>query len=202
LLSERSEHTGKFFGQIDGTIMDSLVQDRIYRRIGLMDFQGICSDKDNPYSGASHRMNPLKPMSWILKYLFTLTTTWLSFFPIPVISFPRPQTYHNDGYEDPDNVDPIDDYYENEDYIPIEQSEFESDFMPTPEIERVPAPTFPPRVTATVSGPRVVPDPAHARPCDLKTELYILQPDRLNSSGQNNPLKVGFLVNFDLILVT
>lgn len=31
IISERHEHTGKFFGEIDGTIMDSLVQDRIYR---------------------------------------------------------------------------------------------------------------------------------------------------------------------------
>lgn len=32
------------------------------------------------------------------------------------------------------------------------------------------------------------------RPCDKKTDLYILQPDRLNTSGQSNPLK-GKLTN-------
>lgn len=32
------------------------------------------------------------------------------------------------------------------------------------------------------------------RPCDRKVDLYILQPDRLNTSGQSNPLK-GKLTN-------
>lgn len=32
------------------------------------------------------------------------------------------------------------------------------------------------------------------RPCDRKVELYVLQPERLNTSGQNNPLK-GKLTN-------
>lgn len=32
------------------------------------------------------------------------------------------------------------------------------------------------------------------RPCDKKVDLYILQPERLNTSGQSNPLK-GKLTN-------
>jgi len=32
------------------------------------------------------------------------------------------------------------------------------------------------------------------RPCDKRVDLYILQPDRLNTSGQFNPLK-GKLTN-------
>lgn len=32
------------------------------------------------------------------------------------------------------------------------------------------------------------------RSCEKKTDLYILQPERLNTSGQNNPLK-GKLTN-------
>lgn len=32
------------------------------------------------------------------------------------------------------------------------------------------------------------------RPCDRKIDLYVLQPDKLNASGQNNPLK-GKLTN-------
>nr|CAD7199592.1 unnamed protein product [Timema douglasi] len=34
----------------------------------------------------------------------------------------------------------------------------------------------------------------HPRPCDKKVDLYILQPERLNTSGQSNPLK-GKLTN-------
>ncbi|CAG2069049.1 unnamed protein product, partial [Timema podura] len=51
--------------------------------------------------------------------------------------------------------------------------------------------------------PRPYPSPAsspvgynrtHPRPCDKKVDLYILQPERLNTSGQSNPLK-GKLTN-------
>lgn len=52
-MSESSEHTGKFFGQIDGTIMDSLVQDRIYKKVAVYDYQGACYDEKSPYSDSA-----------------------------------------------------------------------------------------------------------------------------------------------------
>lgn len=51
ILSEDVSQTGLFFGQVDGTIMDSLVQDRIYKRITVHDHQGRCPDSKNPFSG-------------------------------------------------------------------------------------------------------------------------------------------------------
>jgi hypothetical protein len=44
ILSEKYEQTGLFFGQADGTIMDSLVQDGIYKRVPMYDNQGVCED--------------------------------------------------------------------------------------------------------------------------------------------------------------
>lgn len=186
LLSERTEHTGKFFGQIDGTIMDSLVQDRIFRRVGLMDYQGICSDRDNPYNAAGERVNPIQPVSWLVKYAFTTLATWFSFFTTPVISWPTDY-----GYDDDEDMPPYEDNYGQNEYI---HPDF-NDEITVPEIDKVSPPqSLPPRIVTPVTvsgGPRVIPDPAHARPCDLKTDLYLLQPDRLNSSGQSNPLKVS-----------
>lgn len=168
--------------------MDSLVQDRIFRRVSLMDYQGICSDRDNPYNAAGERVNPIQPVSWLFKYAFTFLTTWFSFFTMPVISWPTVYNY------DEEEMPPYDDYDQPEEYI----SPDNDDHITQPEIEKVNTPhSPPPRIVTPASaigggggGPRVVPDPAHARPCDLKTDLYLLQPDRLNSSGQSNPLKV------------
>lgn len=187
LISELPEHTGKFFGQIDGTIMDSLVQDRIYRRVSHMDYQGICSDRDNPYNAAGERINPVTPIHWLLKYAFTFLTTWISLVTKPVLAWPI-ASY---TYEDEDMA-PYDDY-EQPDYN--NPPDFD-DHITHSEIEKVtPAQPLPPRIVSpanNANGPRerVVPDPAHARPCDLKTDLYLLQPDRLNQSGQSSPLKV------------
>lgn len=77
VISERHEHTGKFFGEVDGTIMDSLVQDRIYRfvhrriirislrpfsihriiiyrfrKVTVIDYQGTCSPQESHRSSA------------------------------------------------------------------------------------------------------------------------------------------------------
>lgn len=166
--------------------MDSLVQDRIFRRVGLMDYQGVCSDRDNPYNAAGDRVNPIQPVSWAVKYLFTFLTTWFSFFTQPVISWPTSYTYEDEDvpvYEDEYGPDGPQEYDPGQDF---------EDHGATPELEKVTPQPSPPRVAPPiVGGPRVVPDPAHARPCDLKTDLYLLQPDRLNSSGQSNPLKVS-----------
>ncbi|CAD7085402.1 unnamed protein product [Hermetia illucens] len=192
ILSENSEHTGKFFGQIDGTIMDSLVQDRIYKRITIMDYQGVCSDKDNPYTASAHVIQPSKPMQWFFKYIISFTTTWLSFLPKPVIPWPAQQYIDGEEYE-LEGVGDIDDgeydgEYETDQYSDLP---YNIDEATTKDYERT---TLPPKIQIHSSGPRKAPDPKHARSCDLKTDLYVLQPERLNQSGQNNPLK-GKLTN-------
>lgn len=48
IISEQSHHTGQFFGQTDGTIMDSLVQDGIYKKITVLDNQGACHSGIEP----------------------------------------------------------------------------------------------------------------------------------------------------------
>lgn len=50
-------------------------------------------------------------------------------------------------------------------------------------------PVSPPTTRATSSH-----YPGKMRVCEKKTDLYILQPERLNTSGQSNPLK-GKLTN-------
>lgn len=162
--------------------MDSLVQDRIYRRVALMDYQGICSDRDNPYTAAGEPLQPPRPMSWLLKYIVTFATYWLSILPTPVASWHQGNSYNYDTENDFEE-----DTYEYEtNYEMPPEHNGQDNTTPDYELHTTAAPH---RSQAT-SGPRVIPDPAHARPCDLKTDLYILQPDRLNSSGQNNPLKV------------
>lgn len=147
-----------------------------------MDYQGMCSDRDNPYTAAGEPLKPVRPMSWLLKYIVTLASYWLSVLPTPVASWQQSNSY----YDNDNDFEEVYEYETNYD-MPAEHNPY--DFT-TPDYELHSTP-MPHRSQAT-SGPRVIPDPAHARPCDLKTDLYILQPDRLNSSGQNNPLKVSY----------
>lgn len=75
IISEKHEHTGKFFGDIDGTIMDSLVQDRIFKRVNVVDYQGICSPQSSHISAAptSSSYSILKTVAAVGNFMWTWT---------------------------------------------------------------------------------------------------------------------------------
>ncbi|XP_061388460.1 voltage-dependent calcium channel subunit alpha-2/delta-4 [Musca vetustissima] len=189
IISEESEHTGKFFGQIDGTIMDSLVQDRIYKRVTVNDYQGVCSNSDNPYTACGIRAKPHYVASWFFKYLLSLSATWLSLLPTPLKAWPHDDyVYNEENFEEPTYTDDYETF--EEDYISPVDEEMDELFT-TADVEYT-TPT--PKQHKPHVGPRSNPDPSNARRCDLRTDLYMLQPERLNQGGQNNPLK-GKLTN-------
>lgn len=92
--------------------MDSLVQDRIYRRVALMNYQGLCSGENSPYSSAN-RMKPIQAVSWLLKYFLTYTMTWLS-IPHPVASWAHYENYQDKDLDDVDGPNYSEDDYEDE----------------------------------------------------------------------------------------
>ncbi|XP_059481802.1 voltage-dependent calcium channel subunit alpha-2/delta-3 isoform X2 [Neocloeon triangulifer] len=158
ILSESPEHSGKFFGTLDGTIMDSLVQDRIFKRVPMHDYQGACHDTRTTSTDAAPKLYaPHRHLSAIFQWAGAKALWMLSSLIAPTWSMPIPQ--EEDDYEDE-----------------------EIEFPPEP---MTPAP--PPKPTAPVPmGP--------ARPCEKRSDLYVLQPERLNTSGSFNPLK-GKLTN-------
>lgn len=189
IISESTEHTGTFFGHIDGTIMDSLVQDRIYRRVSLMNFQGLCSDRENPYTAAGDfTARPNRHFSWLFKYIISFATTWISLLPNPVQSWPHYSEQYKDHTLTEDAEDEsYPDEYGDEIIEPVDVVEQTTEHNePEEKLQNAPKSTEPPTTTA-----RVIPDASFTRPCDLKTDLFVLQPDRLNSS---TPLK-GKLTN-------
>lgn len=74
IISENNEHTGRFFGQIDGTIMDSLVQDRIYKKVSVYDYQGYCSNSKYSFSGKATNLKS----SGVINLLFKFTIQTLA----------------------------------------------------------------------------------------------------------------------------
>ena len=53
VISEQKENTGKFFGEVDGTIFDGLIQHKIFSPIQIYDYQAICLEMDDDGSAAS-----------------------------------------------------------------------------------------------------------------------------------------------------
>ncbi|KAI5752192.1 hypothetical protein M8J77_014740 [Diaphorina citri] len=210
ILSEKYEQTGLFFGQADGTIMDSLVQDGIYKRVPMYDNQGVCEDSKANDSDSARLLKPWEPIYWIIQCLLS-HTFWL---------ITNLQIIATEGFAQQDIDTPVySDYDQNYD---TDQSFPESDMdgdgdesmdleaamdetmsevtksqpidpPPIADNETPPPPTItstsPPTKTTKTSPPRL-----HARTCQKRADLFILQPGRLNNSGLFNPLK-GKLTN-------
>lgn len=45
VLSERENVTGRFFGEIEGAVMESMVELNIFKVITVYDLQGLCSEE-------------------------------------------------------------------------------------------------------------------------------------------------------------
>jgi hypothetical protein len=53
VISEDPVHTGKFFGEVDGTILESLIHNNIFRPIKIYDYQAICLEREDDGSSAN-----------------------------------------------------------------------------------------------------------------------------------------------------
>ena len=60
IVSDKETQTGKFFGEVDGTILDSLIQHQIYRKIEIYDYQAICLESEDDGSPANFLSNPFR----------------------------------------------------------------------------------------------------------------------------------------------
>ncbi|XP_031336712.1 voltage-dependent calcium channel subunit alpha-2/delta-3 isoform X2 [Photinus pyralis] len=187
IISEDSEHTGRFFGEIDGTIMDSLVQDRIYKKIAVYDYQGVCTNSRNHYTGRSTTLSPLGPTMKVLTCLTKIAFFWLS-FASSVLGRAFSYAHDEDAlYSDVDYENSFEHYPTGEDVVG------EQDPMSVPpSYSNNPSFVVPPIESDPMEG--IDMSQFGVRRCDRKVDLYILQPDRLNTSGQSNPLK-GKLTN-------
>ncbi|XP_048489237.1 voltage-dependent calcium channel subunit alpha-2/delta-3 [Plutella xylostella] len=186
ILSEDASQTGLFFGQVDGTIMDSLVQDRIYKKVTVHDHQGRCPDSRSPFSGDGHKLSPMRPMAWLGGYLTNLIAVW---FPLWDSVRARAHPYNEEelDYED----------YEGEDSDDTSEAgerdrgtyEIIIDGLGQDKEPRADSPSMPPGPPR--EPPREAVRSAAVRPCDTSAELFTLQSARLNAQ---QPLK-GKLTN-------
>ncbi|XP_063616501.1 voltage-dependent calcium channel subunit alpha-2/delta-3 [Cydia splendana] len=181
ILSEDAAQTGLFFGQVDGTIMDSLVQDRIYKKVTVHDRQGRCPDSRNPFSGDGNKLMPFKPLSWLGGYLTSLISVW---FPLWQSAKAHAHPYADDDmdyedYEHDSDEDPEEEERDRGKYEIIIDGYGAGAEKPA---ERPPGAREPPREAARSAA---------VRPCDTSAELFTLQSTRLNAA---QPLK-GKLTN-------
>jgi len=59
IISENPLNTGKFFGEVDGTILESLEKNHVFKKIKIFDYQAIClEDADDGSPAGAEKTQP------------------------------------------------------------------------------------------------------------------------------------------------
>ena len=69
VISEDPNNIGKFFGEIDGTILNSLEQNHVFNKIKIYDYQAICLESADDGSPANILLTPFKLISWMFNWM-------------------------------------------------------------------------------------------------------------------------------------
>ena len=129
VISEDKVHTGKFFGEVDGTILESLIQHNIYRPIRIFDYQAICLEPEDDGSSARSLLSvsreslilelsmltdcvfqPLRFLGLAMNYIISQVAYWIVQLEIRMLWNPDWTFAYPQFYDDVDD----DDYGPNE----------------------------------------------------------------------------------------
>jgi len=69
VVSEDPSNIGKFFGEIDGTILKSLEQNHVFKKIKIFDYQAICLENADDGSPANILLTPFKLITWMFNWI-------------------------------------------------------------------------------------------------------------------------------------
>ena len=62
-ISEDKNNVGKFVGDADGSIMDSLVHNQVFKKIKIVDYQGVCMEANHEEENIKAGNDKTKPKS-------------------------------------------------------------------------------------------------------------------------------------------
>jgi len=103
-ISEDPSNIGKFFGEIDGTILKSLEKNHVFKKIKIYDYQAICLENADDGSPANVILTPFKLLAWLFNWVLGQMAMTIIRFEIHHLwnpdwtyAIPYPQ---DDGYVD------------------------------------------------------------------------------------------------------
>jgi len=114
VISEDKLNTGKFFGEIDGTVLNSLVKNQVFKKIKVYDYQAICLESASYGSPASVIYTPFRMMGWFFNWILANLAYTIIRFELHHLWNPD-WTYAMPQVKEP-NVVYDGDYYAYEDY--------------------------------------------------------------------------------------
>ncbi|KAF7236835.1 Voltage-dependent calcium channel subunit alpha-2/delta-4 [Varanus komodoensis] len=97
LVSKVSKQTGKFFGEVDGSVMAQLINMGMFREVKMFDYQAMCKTPHHHHSGARPLLSPVYVLLAAVKWLITD-------FLIFLLEFNISSFWHTDNLADAKSV--------------------------------------------------------------------------------------------------
>ncbi|XP_045075382.1 voltage-dependent calcium channel subunit alpha-2/delta-4-like isoform X1 [Coregonus clupeaformis] len=71
IVSKEKNHVGRFFGEVDGSVMARLIKMGMFKRVSLFDYQAMCKMGGHSASSARPLLNPFYGLAAALKWFLT-----------------------------------------------------------------------------------------------------------------------------------
>ncbi|XP_063764061.1 voltage-dependent calcium channel subunit alpha-2/delta-4-like isoform X3 [Eleginops maclovinus] len=71
LLSKDRSEVGRFFGEVDGSTMASLIKMGMFKKVSLFDYQAMCRNSHHHGNSARPLLSPFYAVAALLKWIFT-----------------------------------------------------------------------------------------------------------------------------------
>lgn len=79
LVADNQEDTGRFFGEIEGDIMDTMLAEKIFKKITVYDYQALCKRQKEDINGTSAGT----PMFTVMKQSMTIVIKKMGYVRFP-----------------------------------------------------------------------------------------------------------------------
>ncbi|TKS73874.1 Voltage-dependent calcium channel subunit alpha-2/delta-4 [Collichthys lucidus] len=71
LLSKERNEVGRFFGEVDGSVMASLMKMGMYKKVSLYDYQAMCKNNHHHHNSARPLLSPFYVITALIRWLFS-----------------------------------------------------------------------------------------------------------------------------------
>ncbi|XP_077939197.1 voltage-dependent calcium channel subunit alpha-2/delta-4 isoform X3 [Gasterosteus aculeatus] len=71
LLSKERSEVGRFFGEVDGSVMASLIKMGMFKKVSLFDYQAMCKTSHHHASSARRLLSPFYGVAALIRWFFS-----------------------------------------------------------------------------------------------------------------------------------
>ncbi|XP_014025404.2 voltage-dependent calcium channel subunit alpha-2/delta-4 isoform X1 [Salmo salar] len=71
IVSKERSEVGRFFGEVDGSVMAALIKSGMYKKVSLYDYQGMCRSGHSHSSSARPLLSPFYGLAAVIKWFFS-----------------------------------------------------------------------------------------------------------------------------------